>query len=224
MSLSPTVTLSQPLSSFPIVHPSLSVQSSNIVTSLQPSAVNSPIFHPAVPSSAPLQPSYFNLNTHSMITRSKKGIFKPKVYQFLVSAVTPTSVSTAASVPSTITEALQQPIWQQAMQAEFVALHKNGTWSLVPFREGLNIVGYKWLFHTKFKADGSIDRYKARLVAKGFTQSPGLDYSETFSPVVKSSTIRIILTLVVTFKWDIQQVDVNNAFLNGELKEDVYMS
>ena len=76
----------------------------------------------------------------------------------------------------------------------------------------------------KYKADGTLDKYKARLVAKGFQQTLGVDYFETFSPVVKHATIRLIFTLVVTHHWDIQHIDVNNAFLNGDLEETVYMA
>ena len=80
------------------------------------------------------------------------------------------------------------------------------------------------MFRTKFKADGTLDKYKARLVAKGFQQTPGLDFSETFSTVINASTIRIIFTLAVSINWDIQQIDINNAFLNGDLREAVFMA
>lgn len=109
------------------------------------------------------------------------------------------------------------------MQDEFDALVKNNTWTLVPMSHDINVVGNKWVFRTKFHADGSLQKYKAKLVAKSFQQTPGLDYFETFTLVIKPSTIRIILTLVVTNSWDIQQVDVNNAFLNYTLSEEVYM-
>ena len=79
------------------------------------------------------------------------------------------------------------------------------------------------MFRTKLKADGSLDKYKARLVAKGFQRTPGVDFSETFSPVVKASTIRVVFTLAVSRGWGIQQIDINNAFLNGDLQEEVFM-
>lgn len=94
---------------------------------------------------------------------------------------------------------------------------------LVPFTGTQKLVDSKWIFKTKYQADGSILKHKARLVAKGFQQSPGVDFGETFSPVVKPITVRVILTLAVTFGWEIRQLDVNNAFLNGLLRESIYM-
>lgn len=85
------------------------------------------------------------------------------------------------------------------------------------------VVGSKWVFRIKRRSDGSIERYKARLVTKGFHQQSGLNYDETFSPVVKAITIHTVLSLAVSQKWTIRQLDVHNAFLHGFLTEDVYM-
>lgn len=87
-----------------------------------------------------------------------------------------------------------------------------------------NLVGCKWIFKIKRLPAGSIDRYKARLVAKGFHQRPGVDYLETFSPVVKPTTVRLVLSLTVSRGWSLCQLDVNNAFLQGHLSEDVFMA
>jgi len=109
------------------------------------------------------------------------------------------------------------------MLEEFSALLRNKTWVLVPFDGTQKLVDYKWVYKTKFKADGFVLKHKARLVAKGFQQVAGVDYTETFSPVIKPTTIRIIFIIAFTFNWDVKQLDVNNAFLNGYLQEDVYM-
>ena len=95
---------------------------------------------------------------------------------------------------------------------------------LVPAHPSQNVIGCKWVYRIKRKPDGSVARYKARLVAKGFHQRPGVDFTETFSPVVKPSTIRLIITLAVTNNWPLRQLDVNNAFLQGSLSEDVFMA
>ena len=84
-------------------------------------------------------------------------------------------------------------------------------------------MGCKWIFKTKLNADGSLQRCKARLVAKGFHQTAGIDYAETFSPIVRHSTIRLVLAHVVSSRWSIRQIDINNAFLNGDLQECVFM-
>ncbi|CAN6576638.1 unnamed protein product [Malus baccata var. baccata] len=109
------------------------------------------------------------------------------------------------------------------MSNEFNALICNGTWELVPFLPSQNLIGCKWVFRIKRHPNGTIDRYKARLVANGFHQRPGVDFSDTFSPVVKPTTIRIVLHLAVTHGWPIHQLDINNAFLHGTIRENVYV-
>jgi histone deacetylase 1/2 len=125
--------------------------------------------------------------------------------------------------PSTVEEALRSSHWSQAMDSEYNALMKTKTWHLVPLPKGKNIIGCKWVYKVKRKADGSVDRYKARLVAKGFKQRYGIDYEDTFSPVVKVATIRLILSIVVSKGWSLRQLDVQNAFLHGIVDEEVYM-
>lgn len=87
----------------------------------------------------------------------------------------------------------------------------------------MNIVGCKWVFKTKLKSDGSLERLKAHLVAKAFNQVEGVYFSETFSPVIKPRSVQIVLTVATVNKWPIRQLDVKNAFLHGFLKESVYM-
>jgi hypothetical protein len=110
------------------------------------------------------------------------------------------------------------------MQVEFNALLKNRTLSLVPPQAAMNVVGCKCLFKLKRKADGSIERHKARLVANGFHQHAGLDYGETFSHVVKPTTIRTVLSIAYSAGWTIKQIDIQKPFLHGILDEDVYMA
>jgi histone deacetylase 1/2 len=126
--------------------------------------------------------------------------------------------------PYTLSQVLKYSNWTQAMDLEITALHKNHTWDLVDQPAAVNIIGCKWVYKLKHKPNRSIDRYKARLVAKGYHQTIGLDYFEMFSPVVKAATIRIILTIAISFQWEIRQLDVHNAFLNDELEEQVYMT
>ena len=125
--------------------------------------------------------------------------------------------------PYTLEEALSDDKWKNAMNEEFKALQKNKTWHLVPPQQGKNLIDCKWVFRIKRKSDGTIDRYKARLVAKGFKQWYGIDYEDTFSPVVKAATIRLVLSIAVSRGWSLRQLDVQNAFFHGVLEEDVYM-
>jgi hypothetical protein len=163
-----------------------------------------------------------SLNLHPMQTRSKSGITKQKA--FLASIQDSSMVDMSLTEPATYKSAIKAPVWLQAMQDEITALHTQGTWSLVSLPAKRNLVGCKWIFKIKRHSDGSIARHKARLVAQGFSQEPGLDYGDTFSPVVKPATIRLVLALAAHFNWPLRQLDVKNAFLHGILQEEVYMS
>jgi len=129
----------------------------------------------------------------------------------------------SVQIPKNIQESLEIPKWKEAVFEEMKALQKNKTWSARTLPAGRRIVGCKWVFTIKYNSDGSIGRYKARLVAKGFTQTYGIDYSETFAPVAKLNTIRILLSFGANLDWPLHQLDVKNAFLNGDLEEEVYM-
>ena len=107
---------------------------------------------------------------------------------------------------------------------EFEALQRNHTWSLVPLPERRIPIGCRWVYRVKENPNGGVEKYKARLVAKGFHQQAGFDFNETFSPIVKPTTIRIVLTIALSRGWSVRQLDINDAFLNGILQEEVFMS
>lgn len=159
---------------------------------------------------------------HRVSTRLQQGIIKPKQYTdgtvrwCMNAAVT-------SDEPTCVEEALGDSRWVSVMDVEHQALLKNRTWHLVPAPKGKNIIGCKWVYKVKRKADGTIDRYKARLVAKGYKQRYEIDYEDTFSPVVKAATIRLVLSVAVSRGWSLRQLDVQNAFLHGILNEEVYM-
>ncbi|PKU62931.1 Retrovirus-related Pol polyprotein from transposon TNT 1-94 [Dendrobium catenatum] len=154
-----------------------------------------------------------------MQTRLRSGISKPKLI-FDLSTVTSSSKE---HIPKSVKEAFQHDHWKQAMLQEFNALQKQCTWSLVPIPPGTTVLGSKWIFTTKLDPNGKVSRYKARLVAQGCSQEFGINYKETFSPVAKMVTIRMLLTVALNSNWPVTQLDVSNAFLHGELQDEVYM-
>jgi histone deacetylase 1/2 len=170
--------------------------------------------------SAPVDPA--SSSPQRPTTRLQRGIIKPKTYTDGTVRWCNLAASSTAE-PSSIAAALNDKNWVAAMDNEYQALVHNKTWQLVPRPKGKNIIGCKWVYKIKRKADGTIDRYKARLVAKGFKQRYGIDYEDTFSPVVKAATIRLVLSIAVTNGWSLRQLDVQNAFLHGKLSEEVYM-
>lgn len=109
------------------------------------------------------------------------------------------------------------------MTDEYEALLRNHTWDLVPYSPHMNLITTKCIFRVKYKANGSVGSYKVGLVARGFQQNAGVNYFNTFSPVIKPLTLSIMFTFAATKGWKVQQVDINNAFLNGTLKETTYI-
>ncbi|KAJ9563084.1 hypothetical protein OSB04_008244 [Centaurea solstitialis] len=170
------------------------------------------------PSAVPSQPpAPAATSGHPMTTRSRTGSLKPKqIFNLLVT-------SDISPIPRSTAQAMCDPHWRAAMDAEMAAILSNYTWDLVPKPSDANIVGNRWLFRHKFDSNGQLERYKARLVAQGFSQQPGLDFDDTFSPVVKPATIRTVLSISISRNWPIHQLDVKNAFLHGDLTETVYM-
>jgi hypothetical protein len=134
------------------------------------------------------------VNPHRMVTRAKDGFRLPREWLTLV--------ATASSLPPSailayVNTALADPNWRATME-EYGGLVSNGTWKLVPRPRGSNVITGKWVFTHKFLSDGTFDCYKARWVLLGFTQRPGVDYDETFSPVVKSATVYTVLALAAS--------------------------
>ena len=110
------------------------------------------------------------------------------------------------------------------MQSELVALEANNTWSLTSLPLGKKPIGCRWVYKIKRHSDGTIERYKSCFVVKGYTQLEGIDYHDTFSPTAKMVIVRCLLALAAAQNWSLHQLDVHNAFLHGDLHEEIYMS
>jgi hypothetical protein len=125
--------------------------------------------------------------------------------------------------PTSYSQAIKSAEWRDAMAKEIHALESNNTWVLSPLPNGKTAIGCKWVYKIKYHSNGTVERYKARLVAKGYNQVHGIDYHETFAPVAKLVTVRLLLSIAAIKNWPLHQLDVNNAFLQGDLNEEVYM-
>lgn len=154
--------------------------------------------------------SYCSRDNHTVETCYKKNGFPPNFF--------------SETEPKSFKEASQSDKWIKAMNAEIEALEANHTWILTDLPPNKSAIGCKWVYKVKHKADGSVERYKARLVAKEYTQIEGQDYLDTFSPMAKITTVRLLLALAVVNNWHLKQLDLNNAFLYGDLNEEVYMT
>ncbi|KAD2804168.1 hypothetical protein E3N88_37545 [Mikania micrantha] len=161
----------------------------------------------------------------SSVRRSIRDRRDPDRYGFLIQGndvpffdgTEPTNYKTAISD-------LESDKWLEAMGAEMQSMHDNQVWDLVDLPPNCKTVGSKWVFKKKTDMDGNVHTFKARLVAKGFTQTQGIDYEETFSPVAMLKSIRILIAISAYYDYEIWQMDVKTAFLNGHLTEDVYMA
>ncbi|CAN0884979.1 Retrovirus-related Pol polyprotein from transposon TNT 1-94, partial [Linum grandiflorum] len=118
---------------------------------------------------------------------------------------------------------MEASFWKEAADSEIQSIMSKHTWELVDLPKGCKAIGCKWIFKRKLMTDGSVERYKARLVIKGYSQKSGLDFFDTYSPVTKISTIRVLFALASIFNMAVHQMDVKTAFLNGELNEEIYM-
>lgn len=154
------------------------------------------------------------------VRRSTRTSKRPDFYGVWVNS------TNSVTEPLTVKEALtssEKEKWQEAMDDEFNSLSANEVWELVPPPSDRKVINSKWVFKCKLKENGLIERYKARLVAQGYSQRQGLDYEETFSPVVRFESVRTVVSLAISEKMKLHQMDVKTAFLNGELTEDVFM-
>ena len=150
----------------------------------------------------------------SVLTYSK---LRPQYETFTLSC-------TIETEPHTFKEAVRHKVWNNAMGVEITALEYKGTWTIESLPSGKHVIGCKWVFTIKYNPDGTILKYKARLVAKGYTQQEGIDYIDTFFPVAKLASVKLVLILAACFGWKLTQMDVTNAFLHGDLDEEIYMS
>lgn len=125
--------------------------------------------------------------------------------------------------PTSVTQALKDARWRKSMSAEMDAQLREHTWDLIPPDPKYNLIGNRWIYRIKWNPDETVSQRKSRLVGKGYHQRQGIDYKETFSPVLKHKNVRIVLDTAVSCGWPLRQLDVNNAFLQGNLHEDVYM-
>ena len=222
-----------PLPTQPITHSTPSTETTPAQPNTAPSAAAPPTPPPIThqpqqpPTVQPTAPTTSTTNSspsqearpQQQPTRTSQRQRKP-VTKLNLSAV---SVPMSEKIPTSVAEALKDPRWRQAMIDEINAQLRNHTWDLESPTLAANVVGCRWVFTIKRKADGSVDRLKVRLVAKGFNQKAGIDYQDTFSPVVKPATIHLVLSVATSSQWPIRQFDFNHAFLQGKLDDKVFM-
>jgi hypothetical protein len=129
----------------------------------------------------------------------------------------------AGEEPTTFSQAEQEASWRHAMDEDIKSIQDNKTWKLVNLPEGHRPIGLKWVYKQKMDASGEVVKHKARLVAKGYIQKAGVDFNEVFAPIARLDSVRLFLALAIQEGWNAHRMDVKLAFLNGELKEEVYV-
>ncbi|KAE8696688.1 hypothetical protein F3Y22_tig00110652pilonHSYRG00101 [Hibiscus syriacus] len=210
----------QPLSAVPHISPSnveLGKSSQQLETPMVPVA---PVLV-RKSTRVPKQPQWLNDFICNSVSTSNYPI-SDFIYYFHLPCGTQSFVSFISNSvePKSYHEAIQHPEWVQAMKDEILALETNKTWSVASLPSRKVLIGCKWVYRIKYNAAGTIERYKARLVAKCYSQKKGVDYVDTFSPVVKLVTVRFLLAIASVFDWPLFQLDVYNAFLQGDLSEE----
>ncbi|KAI3788698.1 hypothetical protein L2E82_01471 [Cichorium intybus] len=176
------------------------------------------------PVSSPSSPTAHPSSSQSeagtiQLRRSQRGLVPKKIFpiedsgDFIMFTSDPFSVETA----------IQSNAWKEAMLEELRAIERNKTWKLEVLPQDKKAISLKWLFKTKYNSDGSVQKHKARLVARGYVQEQGVDFDESFSPVARFETVRMIVALAAQLQWTVFQFDVKSAFLNGDLKEELYV-
>ena len=125
--------------------------------------------------------------------------------------------------PCTYDEAVKEEVWRSAMAEELSAIERNKTWTLIKAPPGIKPIGVKWVFRMKKDQTGAVVKHKAQLVAKGYSQKFGIDYEEIYGPVARFDSIRILIAIEAQSNWNLHHLDVKSAFLNGVIKEDLYV-
>jgi hypothetical protein len=198
-----------------VIDDDVGTQDTQVLDIDSPAIMNSPILQPTQP---------MIVDRHVRVRKPVRRLIEECNISFALSCV---EVVDCSAEPSTYTEAIvfdDREKWIVAMQEEMQSLEKNSTWDIVRLPAGKKAVRCKWIFKRKEgSAPSEATRFKARLVVKGFSQIPGIDYNDVFSPVVKHSSIRALLGIVVMHDLELEQLDVKTAFLHGDLEEEIYM-
>ena len=194
-------------------------------TDTEPPAYSSPMAPssttPVLPPTADL-PIAIRKGTHSF--HNPHPIYNFLTYHRLSSPYSAfVSILSSVSVPQTEHEALSHPDYKQATVEKMATLHSSGTWDLVTLPASKTPVGSRWVYTMKIGPNGRVDRLKALLVAKGYTQVYGSNYYDTFSPITKIVSIRLLLSMATMQSWPLYQLDIKNVFLHGDLAKEVYM-